>query len=103
MSVFETAMDALFKDQNLAKTATFIPKNGPNKEVQVVTKSPDLYPAFGQSLVETPSLVLEVRYADCPRVKADDQFRIAAVTYQVQGEPRRDVDRLIWLVDVYET
>lgn len=101
MSVFDTAMQALFADANLALDATFIPATGANKEVRVVTRAPDVYQNIGQSVVHTPSLVLEVQVADCPMLTAGDIFLIDKIKYVVQGAPRRDSERLTWQVDLY--
>lgn len=101
MSVFNTAIQALFNDRNLAIQATFIPLVGVSKAVRVITRAPDLYQNIGQSVIETPSLVLEVQVADCPTVSQGDQFIIDAITYTAQGEPRRDSERLVWQVDCY--
>lgn len=102
MSVFDTAMQVLFADKNLAIDATFIPTLGANKEVRVVTRAPDLYQNIGQSVVQTPSFVLEVRVIDCPTLVAGDLFLINKIKYVVQGAPRRDSERLTWQVDCYE-
>lgn len=101
MSVFNTAIQALFNDRNLAVDATFIPQVGVSKAVRVITRAADVYQNAGQSVIETPSLVLEVRVTDCPVVNQGDQFIIDAITYTVQGEPRRDSERLVWQVDCY--
>lgn len=102
MSVFDTAMQVLFADKNLAIDATFIPTLGANKEVRVITRAPDLYQNIGQSVVQTPSFVLEVQVADCPTIVSGDLFLIDKIKYVVQGVPRRDIERLTWLVDCYE-
>jgi hypothetical protein len=101
MTVFSTAIQTLFNDRNVAVDATFIPLIGGSKAVRVITRSPDLYQNVGQSVIETPSLVLEVQVTDCPTVSQGDQFIINSVTYTAQGEPRRDSERLFWQVDCY--
>ena len=101
MTVFSSAIQTLFNDQNLAVSATFIPQIGVSKVVRVITRAPDVYQNIGQSVIETPSLVLEVQVADCPTVSQGDQFIINSAAYTVQGEPRRDSERLIWQVDCY--
>lgn len=101
MTVFSSAIQTLFNDQNLAVNATFIPQIGVSKAVRVITRAPDVYQNIGQSVIETPSLVLEVQVADCPTVSQGDQFIINSATYTVQGEPRRDSERLYWQVDCY--
>ncbi|MFN5174829.1 MAG: hypothetical protein ACK5GA_08060 [Holosporaceae bacterium] len=101
MTAFSSAIQTLFNDQNLAVNATFIPQIGVSKAVRVMTRAPDVYQNIGQSVIETPSLVLEVQVADCPIVSQGDQFIINSAAYTVQGDPRRDSDRLYWQVDCY--
>ena len=101
MTVFSSAIQTLFNDRNIAKDAFFLPMIGSNKSVRVITRAPDLFQNIGQSVIETPSLVLEVQVADCPTVSQGDQFIINSAAYTVQGEPRRDSERLFWQVDCY--
>ena len=101
MSAFDTAMQALFNDANLAVDATFTPLSGPAKVVRVITRAPDVFQDVGQSFIETPTLTLEVRVVECPALTQGDQFTINSINYKVQGEPRRDSERLVWQVDVY--
>jgi hypothetical protein len=101
MTAFETAMQVLFNDGNLSKPAFFLPMLGVNRSVRVITRSPDLFQDVGQSFIETPSMIVEVQIADCPSINAGDQFMIDGITYSVQGTPRRDSERLVWLVDCY--
>ena len=101
MAAFETAIQALFNDRNLSKPAFFLPMLGANRSVRVITRAPDLYQNIGQSVIETPSLVLEVQVSDCPTIVPGDQFMIDGITYKTQARPRRDPERLIWQVDCY--
>lgn len=101
MTVFATAIQTLFNDRNLSKDAFFLPLIGSNKGVRVITRAPDIYQNIGQSVIETPSLVLEVQVADCPSIVPGDQFMVDGITYSVQGVPRRDSEQLVWQVDVY--
>jgi hypothetical protein len=103
MTAFSTAIQALFNDRNLSKDAFFLPLIGINRAVRVITRAPDIYQNIGQSVIETPSLVLEVQVADCPSIVPGDQFMIDGITYSAQGRPRRDSEQLVWQVDVYAT
>lgn len=101
MTAFSIAMAALFNDRNVSKPAFFLPMMGSNRSVRVITRAPDVYQNVGSSVIETPTLVLEVQIADCPSLVQGDQFMIDGITYKVQGVPRRDSERLVWQVDVY--
>ncbi len=101
MSAILIAIQTLFNDRNVSRDAFFLPLVGSNIAVRVITRAPDIYQDIGQSVIETPSLVLEVQVADCPSVVAGDQFMIDGITYSTQGTPRRDSEQLVWQVDVY--
>lgn len=101
MTAFNTAIQALFNDRNLTAEVTFIPLGGESKTMRGIISAPDLYQNVGLSVIETPSLVLEVPVSECPTVSDGDEFIIEAVTYTVQGEPRRDAEHLFWKVDCY--
>lgn len=101
MSAFDIAMRALFSDPNLGIDAVFIPQVGQNVTVRVITRAPDAFQNVGSSVIETPTLVLEVQVADCPVLMPGDQFVINDALYTVQGEPRRDEVQLSWQVDLY--
>ncbi len=73
----------------------------PSRPVRVITRAPDVYQNVGISVIETPTLVLEVRVSDCPALVPGDQFMIDGILYAVQGSPRRDSERLVWQADVY--
>jgi hypothetical protein len=101
MTAFSIAIQTLFNDRNVSRDAFFLPLIGSNKAVRVITRAPDIYQNIGQSVIETPSLVLEVQVADCPSIVPGDQFMVDGITYSVQGVPRRDSEQLVWQVDVY--
>ncbi len=99
--MFDTAIASLFADANLGLDAVYIPQIGQSVPVRVITRAPDVFQNAGSSVVETPTLVLEVRIASCPVLSQGDQFMIGATLYTVQGEPKRDEVQLTWQVDVY--
>ncbi len=101
MSAISIAIQTLFNDRNVSRDAFFLPLVGSNRAVRVITRAPDIYQDIGQSVIETPSLVLEVQVADCPSIVPGDQFMVDGITYSTQGMPRRDSEQLVWQVDVY--
>ena len=101
VNAFNTACDALFADPNLGSAVTFMPLAGGSSAVRVITRMPDVFRDVGSSVVETPTLTLEVRVSECPVIVAGDRFVVGSVTYTVQGVPLRDDLQLMWQVDVY--
>lgn len=101
VNAFNTACDVLFADPNLGSAATFLPLAGGSSSVRVITRAPDVYRDVGSSMVETPTLTLEVRVSECPVIVAGDRFVVGSTTFTVQGAPLRDELQLMWQVDVY--
>jgi hypothetical protein len=101
MTVFESAIKALFADPNMAQDASFLPQGGGIAWVRVVMHAPDVFQTVGSSIIETSTRTLEVKVSDCPLIAPGDQFQIGSTLYTVQGEPRRDDLQLTWQVDVY--
>jgi len=101
MTAFSTAMAALFNDRNVSKPAFFLPMLGANRSVRVIIRAPDIFQNVGASVIETPTLVVEVQVSECPNIVPGDQFMIDGITYKTQARPRRDPERLIWQVDCY--
>jgi hypothetical protein len=100
MNAFGTAIDILFADPNLRDVAVYMPAHGASKEVYVISHKPDAFISVGDSFVATPTLMIDVRVADCPTVSSGDRFLIANRMYTVQGEPKSDGGNLAWRVDV---
>lgn len=100
-TAFETATNAIFADVNLAESASFMPRSGGLAWVRVIKRAPDAYQKVGTSMIETPSLTLEVKVSDCPTIVPGDQFQIGSTIYTVQGEPLKDELNLAWTVDLY--
>lgn len=101
MTAFSSAIQVLFNDRNIAKGAFFLPMMGSNRSVRVITRAPDVFQNVGSSVIETPTMLVEVQITDCPTVVPGDQFIIDGITYKTQGMPRRDNERLVWQVDCY--
>ena len=99
-SVFADAIDALFADPNIACDAVWRPGGvGDGEPVRVIARRPDTEVAFGDIAVHTATAVFEVRVSEVQDPAADDTITFNDETFIVQGEPMRDADRLIWVVD----
>ncbi len=101
MTAFSSAIQVLFNDRNIAKDAFFLPMMGSSRSVRVIIRAPDVFQDVGGSVIETPTLVVEVQVSECPNIVPGDQFMIDGITYKTQARPRRDPERLIWQVDCY--
>jgi len=100
MNAFAAAMDALFADVNLGLDATWYPAGGAPQPVRVIRKAPDELTGFGAAQILSDTTLIDVRTSEMPTPKPGDGISIGADNFTIQGEPKRDRDRLIWTVEL---
>ena len=100
MNAFAMAMDALFQDVNLGLDATWYPAGGAPVPVRVIRKAPDEVTAFGSAQILSDTMLADVRVSEMPTPKPGDGVAIGPENFVIQGEPRRDWDRLIWTIEL---
>lgn len=75
---------------------SYCPAEDEIRQVTAIIKQPDILSEFGQFLILSSSLIIEIRKAELPMIKAGDGFIIDGVNYQIQGEAiSHDPDGLI--------
>lgn len=99
MSVFAEAIDDLFTDPNLARDAIWRPSVGDPVPVRIMLRQPDEVAAFGESRFATNTMVIDIRVTDVAEPHPGDKVEIDGELFVVQGEPRRDAERLIWRIE----
>jgi len=100
MNAFAAAMDALFADVNLGLDATWYPAGGAPVPVRVIRKAPDEVTGFGAAQILSETTLVDVRVSEIPDPKPGDGISIGADNFTIQGEPKRDRDRLIWTLEL---
>jgi len=100
MNAFAAAMDALFADVHLAVDATWYPAGGAPQPVRVIRKAPDEVTAFGAAQILSDTTLVDVRVTEMPTPKPGDGISIGADNFTIQGEPKRDGDRLLWTIEL---
>jgi len=100
MSAIAAAFETLFADPNMARDATFTPTGGVAVPVRIVVRRPDRVSDFGETRLHAETTVVDIRVADAPSFAEGDGFQFDGVSYVVQGEPRRDAERLIWTAEL---
>lgn len=98
MSAFSAAANALYSDANLAADAIYTPTVGDAVTVRAIVTAPDDAVTFGGPLVSA-TLVVSVRVSEIASPVAGDVIEVNGESRVVQGVPRRDVERLSWLMD----
>jgi len=100
MNAFAAAMDAIFADQNMAADATWTPQGGTPLPVRVIRKAPDEMATFGAARILSDTTLVDVRVSEMPTPKPGDTIIIGPDTFTIQGEPKRDRERLIWTLEL---
>ena len=100
MSAFAVAMDAIFADVNLGLDATWYPAGGAPQPVRVIRKAPDEVTSFGAAQILSETTLVDVRVSEMVNPKPGDGISIGADNFTIQGEPKRDRDRLLWTLEL---
>ncbi len=98
MNAFAVALDTLFADVNLGLDATRYPAGGAPQPTRVIRKAPDEVTGFGGAQILSDTTLVDVRISEMPNPKPGDGIAIGAENFTIQGEPKRDRDRLLWTV-----
>jgi hypothetical protein len=100
MSVFAAAIDNLFADPNIAIEATYIANGGVPQLIRVVTRRADEVTGFGEARLWSESTRVDLRVAEVPAPRPGDRIEIDGEGFNIQGEPVRDRERLVWTVNL---
>jgi len=100
MSAFAAALDALFADVNLGLDATWYPAGGAPVPVRVIRKAPDEVTAFGAAQILSEATLVDARVSEMANPRPGDGISIGTDTFTIQGEPKRDRDRLLWTLEL---
>lgn len=101
MQGFERALARVFADPNMATDGLWL-KGGaePATLIRLIHKAPDAVTSYGSARVWSETLRADVMVAQMPDPAPGDRIRIGPDMYEVQGEPLRDRERLIWTLDL---
>ncbi len=100
MTAFAAAMDAIFVDPNMAADAIWYPFGATPVPVRVIRKAPDEVTTFGAAQILSDTTLVDVRTSEMPNPKPGDGISIGTDSYVIQGEPKRDRERLIWTLEL---
>ncbi|THD71384.1 hypothetical protein E7681_17925 [Thalassobius vesicularis] len=100
MSVFDGALGRLFADPNLSVEIVHRDMEGRFTRGRGILRRPDEITGFGAARLLSETTRLDVRVADVPAPRPDEQILIGEDTFLIQGEPKRDRERLIWTLEL---
>ncbi len=101
MLAFETALARVFADPNMAVDAQWLAGGTePAMPIRLIRRAPDDVTSFGGARVWSETLRADVMISQVSDPAPGDRVVIGADIYEVQGEPVRDRERLIWTLDL---
>ena len=100
MQAVATALDALFADGNIARDAVYIAEGGAPQLIRVVTRRADEVTSFGEARLWSETTRVDLRVAEVPAPRPGDRVEIDGEGFNIQGEPVRDRERLVWTVNL---
>lgn len=101
MSAFAAAIARIFADPIMAVDATWLPGGvPPGATIRAIRKAPDHTTSFGGARVWSETVQVDVMVTEVPTPEPGDRVVIAGEMHEVQGEPMRDRERLVWTLDL---
>lgn len=101
MTAFAAAITRIFDDPNMAIDALWLPGGvPPGTTIRAIRKAPDHATTYGGGRVWSETMQVDVMVAAVAAPEPGDRIEIAGETFEVQGEPMRDRERLVWTLDL---
>ncbi|KZK84878.1 hypothetical protein PsAD13_01411 [Pseudovibrio sp. Ad13] len=104
MEFFASAIDLIFADDSMARTALYRRQGrGNGQPVRIILRSPDALQQFNGGRFRQDAMFIDVRVIEVPELSKDDTFELLAEDgtlseqiYELTGEPALDREQLIW-------
>ena len=101
MTAFAAAITRIFADPNMVVDATWLPGGvPPGAPIRAIRKAPDDLTTYGGARVWSETMRVDVMVLQVPVPAPGDRIVIASELFEVQGEPMRDRERLVWTLDL---
>lgn len=102
MLAFEAALARVFADPNMAVDAQWHAGGAePAVPIRLIRRAPDEVTGFGGTRVWSETVRADVMISQVPEPRSGDRVTINGQILEVQGEPIRDRERLIWTLDLH--
>jgi hypothetical protein len=100
MTAFADALEVLFSDKNISVEIWYRDGAGAFTRARGILRRPDEITEFGAARLLSDTTRIDVRVADFPNLRPQEQILIGDETFLIQGEPVRDRERLVWTVNL---
>lgn len=101
MTAFAAAVGMLFADPNLSVEIWHRDMEGRFTKTRGILRRPDDITEFGSARLMSETTRIDVPADEIPDPRPQEQILIGEETFLIQGEPRRDRERLIWTLDLH--
>jgi hypothetical protein len=101
MTAFADALGALFLNANLSVEIWHRDSEGQFTRARGILRRPDEITEFGSARLLSDTAWIDVRVADIPDPRPQEQILIGEETFLIQSEPRRDRERLVWTLELH--
>jgi hypothetical protein len=101
MTAFADALGVLFADPNISVELWHRDAVGQFTRTRGILRQPDEITEFGSTRLLSDTTRIDVRVADLPDPRPQEQILIGEQTFLIQGEPRRDRERLVWTLELH--
>ena len=100
MTAFAAVVGTLFSDPNISVEIWHRDVEGQFTRAHGILRRPDDITEFGSARLLSETTRIDVQVADIPDPRPQEQILIGEETFLIQGEPRRDRERLIWTFEL---
>ena len=100
MNAFAAAIEMLFADPNIGVEAIYTSDGGAPVVVRAVVRRPDEVTNFGDARLWSETTRVDLNVAEVANPRPGDRIEIDGEGFNIQGEPVRDRERLIWTVNL---
>ena len=101
MSALPRRLGVLFLDPNISVEIWHRDSEGQFTRARGILRRPDEITEFGSARLLSDTVRIDVRVAEIPAPRPQEQILIGEETFLIQGEPRRDRERLVWTIELW--
>ena len=101
MTVFDTAVQALFRDLNMTEGALWRPSGiGDGIAIRIIRIRPQAEFDIGGVKLVADNVQFDVPAGMAPTIDEDDTIEAGSEVFKIQSPPVRSMDGRIWRIDV---
>jgi hypothetical protein len=93
---FASALATLHRAAGSVAAVYFPKAGGPGVPIRVIRSQPDETVTFGRGRVIESTNVFQIQIVDVPNLAVGDRLTIGVDSFEIAGEPLRDVEGLAW-------